>query len=65
MEELGLWDWNPSYQLCCLDGTQWKVKIVYSDLEVESSGENDYPDNFLEFWEALEDLLGLDLKLDI
>lgn len=65
MEELGLWDWNPSYQLCCLDGTQWKVKIVLNDLELESSGENHYPDTFLEFWEALEELLGLDLKLDI
>lgn len=65
LDELGVWDWNLHYDLCCLDGTRWRVKIVYSDLEVESSGENDYPDNFLGFWEALEELLDRDLKLDI
>ena len=65
LDELGVWDWNLHYDLCCLDGTRWRVKIVYRDLELESSGENDYPDNFLEFWEALEELLNRDLKLNI
>ena len=65
LNELGVWDWNPRYDLCCLEGTRWKLKIVYNDLMIDSSGENDYPDNFLEFWEALEELLDRDLKLDI
>lgn len=65
LDELGVQDWNPTYQLCCLDGTRWKVKIACNELEVESSGENDYPPNFLEFWEALEELMDQDLKLDI
>ena len=65
LDELGVWDWNPTYQLCCLEGTRWKLKIVYNDLKINSSGENDYPDTFLGFWAALEELLDRDLKLDI
>jgi hypothetical protein len=65
MDELGVWEWNPTYQLCCLEGTHWKIKIIFNELELDSSGENNYPDNFLGFWEALEELLGRDLKLDI
>jgi hypothetical protein len=65
VDELGVWNWNPHYQLCCQGGTRWKVKIVYNELEIDSSGENDYPDTFLGFWEALEELLDRDLKLDI
>jgi hypothetical protein len=65
LDELGVWDWNPTYQLCCLEGTQWRVKIVYNALVIESTGENDYPDNFLGFWEALEELMDRDLKLGL
>lgn len=65
VDELGVWDWNPHYQLCCQGGTHWKVKIAYNELEIDSSGENDYPDTFLGFWEALEELIDQDLKLDI
>lgn len=65
MDELGVWDWNLHYDLCCLDGTRWRIKIVYNELEINSSGENDYPDTFSGFWEALEELLDRDLKLDI
>lgn len=61
LDELGVWDWNPQYNLCCLDGTRWKVKIIYNDLVIDSSGENDYPDTFLLFWEALEELVDRDL----
>jgi hypothetical protein len=65
VDELGVWDWNSHYDLCCLDGNRWKLKIVYNELDVNSSGENDYPDTFLGFWEALEELLDRDLKLGL
>ncbi|MDP3065939.1 MAG: hypothetical protein Q8N08_04295 [Methanobacteriaceae archaeon] len=65
VEDLGLWDWDREYQLCCWDGTGWKVKISYNEREIESMGQNHYPDTFLEFMESLEDLISRELKLDI
>ncbi|WP_171899073.1 hypothetical protein [Methanobacterium congolense] len=64
MDDIGLWEWNEHYDLCCFDGTQWKVQISLEDMEVESEGANDFPDSFMEFVGALEDLMDMDLKLD-
>lgn len=64
MEDMGLWEWNEHYDLCCFDGTQWKVQISIEDMEIESAGTNDFPDSFMEFVEALEDLMDMDMKLD-
>ncbi|HMK53683.1 MAG TPA: hypothetical protein VK444_02790 [Methanobacteriaceae archaeon] len=64
VEDLGLWDWEQEYHLCCLDGTGWKIKIEYNGKEVDSVGQNHYPANFLNFFDALEELISLELKLD-
>jgi|GEM_PF-2721281 len=64
VEAIGLGEWNEHYDLCCFDGTQWKVQISLEGLEVESEGTNDFPDSFMEFIGELEDLMDMDLKLN-
>lgn len=64
VEEMGIWDWEPDYQLCGMDGTGWRVKIEYNSQEIESMGQNHYPDTFLDFLEVLEELISRELKLD-
>lgn len=63
IDELGLWEWELEYQLCCLDGTAWKVKIGYKDQEMESMGQNHFPDTFLDFLDAVEDLISREIEI--
>ena len=63
LEEIGLWNWNEKYELCCLDGIKWSIQISLKDCEVESEGSNDFPDSFNEFIKAVEDLIDEDLQI--
>ena len=64
VDEIGLWNWNEKYDLCCLDGVKWSIQISIQGHEIESEGSNDFPDSFNEFIKAIEDLIDEDIKLN-
>ena len=67
INNLKIWDWETNYPnpgIC--DGTQWKINILYNEKQLETSGDNNYPNSpdglpgkeFVSFLEALRTLLG-------
>lgn len=60
LEENEVWNWKKSYQCeeTVLDGTQWRVKIVYGDKKLKCCGENAFPKHFKRFEKAVRKLLG-------
>jgi len=65
-DEIGVWGWASSYDNPAVDGTHWRVHIVYGDRAVTSEGSNAYPNedetgnskDFEQFLAVLRELLG-------
>jgi hypothetical protein len=43
LDDLGVWEWLPSYYAPVLDGAGWGLAVQVGDRRVESEGSNAYP----------------------
>ncbi|MEZ6096044.1 MAG: hypothetical protein R3C03_17775 [Pirellulaceae bacterium] len=47
IRRIGVTNWKPHYEdSTILDGTHWKLELVWSDISILSEGSNEYPDGF-------------------
>ena len=73
LEEIGLWNIQEDYDRCCMgDGYSWEIRISHNGNNIDSTGMNDGPTHVVggeivsaleEFFEALEDLCGVELGI--
>lgn len=59
LDSLRVWSWRERYESSTmLDGTSWKVDVVWGDETIRSSGSNSFPNLFQVYLEAVGTLLG-------
>ena len=57
IEEIGFWDWGPSYDMLEGEGIRWYVDIRFRGVRHRSGGINGFPPRFGEFCVALTRLM--------
>lgn len=65
LDEIGVWNWQSSYDKPSIGGTTWRLLIKWADREVRTQGTNEYPQDeegsdapFSEFMAAVRRQLG-------